>query len=158
MARGETLGMHGSEFLTISFVAILLCGATGETHQPIGGAHVVISGNGDLNIPADRLKAVQESALKGSGAAAHRLAMYYTYVKSDHVSGTHWETIAAENGSPIAMSSLGTRLEIERKSPDDDIRARFWLERAKAAGNVTAKKKLEVLNGEARKSGVGTPN
>lgn len=111
-----------------------------------GQSVVVISGNEDLRIPDDQIRSLQEEALSGSGETAHRLASFYFYVKLDKMSGMRWATIAAENGFPLAMSSLGARLMIDQKNPDSAIRAKFWLERARSAGEPTAQSLLDELH------------
>jgi TPR repeat protein len=111
---------------------------------------VTISGNGDLQIPQNQIPLLEDKALRGSGDAAHKLASFYFFVKSNRAAGLYWETISAENGNSLAMCSLGSYMIAEKKGYKTDLRARFWIERAKKAGIATAILLLRQLDRDRR--------
>jgi hypothetical protein len=104
-----------------------------------------VGGNEDLVISENELPVVREEALCGSGQAAKRLSLYYEFVKIDHT----WATIGAENGRADGMYAAGFYLA-HQEGRENAIRARFWLERAKAAGVTLAEGALRELDAKER--------
>lgn len=142
--------IRSREIYLLGLISIFL--ATASLADPLGiiGSEVVISANAGLDISSEKLNIFKNDALSGSGAAAHKLASFYYFVKRDRAMGLYWETIAAEDGNPMAMASLGFHMAVEEKGHQTDLRARFWLERAKAAGESTAKVELDALDRDGR--------
>jgi hypothetical protein len=73
------------------------------------------------------------------------LSLYYEFVKIDHT----WATIGAENGRADGMYAAGFYLA-HQEGRENAIRARFWLERAKAAGVTLAEGALRELDAKER--------
>ena len=73
------------------------------------------------------------------------MARYWFFAKDDRPNGMYWETIAAEDGDPEAMVTLAQRQMLEGRR-ESDMRARFWLNRARAAGNARARTVLQELD------------
>jgi len=109
-----------------------------------------VSGNEDLTIPEGDITSLQYQALQGSGSAALRLSLFYLFVKYDNVKGMYWTTISAEDGDPKGMYSLGVYLIQQNSDHASALRARFWLERAKAAGNPLASEVLHEMDKQGR--------
>jgi len=57
-----------------------------------------LMGNADLNINPQDFSSVQTAALQGDKNAAHRLAQYYSFIKSNLEESFFWTNVAAENG------------------------------------------------------------
>lgn len=105
--------------------------------------------NSGLALPANEIPALEEAALRGSGTSAFRLSQHYGYVR-DHLSSSYWLTIAAEDGDPVAMHNLAYQLlygrDPKEKTPrKDEIRARFWLERAVQQGSGPSRDLLREM-------------
>lgn len=90
-------------------------------------------GNRPFLIPEAEIPKLQEQALKGSGAAAYRLAQYYDFAVFDYEQGLYWITLAAENGDIRGVYGLGVALA-RSQSDRDKVRARYWLEKARREG------------------------
>ena len=105
--------------------------------------------NAGFDLPRDEIPGLQEAALRGSGTSALRLSHYYGYTH-DHPAAMRWLTIAAEDGDPAGMYNLAYRLldgrdPKETTSREDEIRARFWLERLATAGDGPAREMLREM-------------
>ena len=109
--------------------------------------------NAGLDIPQNEIPVLQESALRGDGKAALRLAQFYGY-KGDSVADRYWLTISAEDGNAVGMNNLGVHLfqgfgkKWEKTDRKDSIRARFWLERAVQEGSPVARAWLKDMGDE----------
>jgi TPR repeat protein len=103
-----------------------------------------VIGNAGLVVPHADMPALRDEALAGSPDAALRLYRHYKAIAVDSEQARHWARIAAENGSPIGQYSFAFEL-LERKAPDDGVRARFWLRRAAEQGNTRAREVLNAL-------------
>jgi TPR repeat protein len=115
----------------------------------IGSAHDggQAAGSSQYAIPLDQLKTVERAALLGDATAAHRLAGYDLLCGNSERGREEafWTEIAAQNGHPTSQYNLGCRLSYSR-SPRDVLRSRFWLEKARANGNASAKKLLAAMD------------
>lgn len=101
-----------------------------------------IMGNQKYVLDPPEIPRLQEEALKGSGDAAVRLAMFYNLVALDLNEGFYWMTIAAENGSGMGMYSLGQFLRA-RGDTQSKVRARYWFERVVKEGPPPLAKQAE---------------
>jgi TPR repeat protein len=101
-----------------------------------------IMGNQKYVIEPAELPRVQDDALKGSGEAALRLAMFYNFVVLDLNAGHYWLTIAAENGSVMGMYNLGQNLRAQGDR-QSKLRARYWFERVVKEGQQPLAKQAE---------------
>jgi TPR repeat protein len=139
--------MRPSRALVVIVALLAACGTAASGFDSL--AVKTVGGNDDLVIPENELPAVREQALRGSGEAAKKLSSYYDFVKMDYAAGLYWATIGAENGDAVEMYNVGVSLAHEQ-GRENDIRSRFWLERAKAAGSTLAEKKLRELDAKER--------
>ncbi len=116
--------------------------------------------NAGFDIPVKDIPALEEAALRGSGTSALKLAQFYGPLKQDSAKYLYWITVSAENGDPIGMHNLAYHLLYgkdvqergfklghyqETKDRKDQIRARFWLERAAQAGSSHSRELLNEL-------------
>ena len=101
-------------------------------------------GNQSLVLTDAEIKALEPQALKGSAEAAKRLCDFYDFVRMDRVKSMFWAQIAAENGGRINEYNYGFMLH-EDSNPNNQQRARFWLERAARAGDKEAEELLKEL-------------
>jgi len=74
-------------------------------------------------------------ALRGNRKAAQLLGKYYSEIKVDDELSEYWYRIGAQNGSPECQYILG-QIMIAREDEFDQIRGRFWLDRAIKNGNM----------------------
>jgi|HubBroStandDraft_1064217.scaffolds.fasta_scaffold31324_2 TPR repeat protein len=139
--------MKPSGVLVMIVAMLCACGTSvsGLDNRPVK----TVGGNEDLVILESDLPAVREQALRGSGEAAKKLSSYYEFVKMDHAAGLYWTTIGAENGDVIEMYNAGVFLTRE-EGHENTIRARFWFQRAKAAGVAEAEEQLRKLDTKER--------
>ena len=85
--------------------------------------------NQSLVLSDVEIKALEPQALRGSAEAAQRLCDFYDFVRMDRMERMFWAQIAAENGGHINEYNYGFMLH-EDTNPRNQMRARFWLERA----------------------------
>jgi TPR repeat protein len=117
-----------------------------------------VMGNADLDVKAGDLPALREEALQGRPDAAHRLALYYNFIRLDLEESYFWTTVAAENGDARSQNTLGDMLIDESFAPlrgkfykeysteeSRRIRAIYWFKKAAENGDNYAKRELERL-------------
>lgn len=121
--------------LLVIAVAML---SSSESQAPLPAFH-------GLQIPLDEINSKKAEALRGSGLAAFQLYNYYDVVRLDREESLFWVTISAENDYPSGMYALGFRLT-ERANPNDQMRARYWLEKAEKNGVPLAHDLLNRMN------------
>ena len=92
-----------------------------------------IMANQKYVIPASEIPRLEEEALRGSAESAYRLGMFHSMIMLDRKASEYWLTVAAENGSILAMYNLAVTLQ-SRPDPHAKPRARFWLEQVVKAG------------------------
>jgi TPR repeat protein len=56
------------------------------------------------------------------------------YARRDHEAAFKWLKKSAEGGNAVAMWQLGEAMSVGRGCQVDDVQAREWYDRAKAAG------------------------
>jgi TPR repeat protein len=125
-------------FLLIA--GILAAGCAAEADAPLK------NGAEDPSAEAARdLEVTEDEALAGDQLAAAYLQAVYS--KTDQDLYLYWLKIGAENGHSISQYNLAFELWAHGNSLEDDqIRAKFWLGRAAAAGDSEATAVLARLN------------
>jgi TPR repeat protein len=116
----------------VLFGAIFAVGCTSEASAP---GRMEAKG---LAVDAARdLEVTKDEALAGDQIAAALLQTVYS--KTDHERYRYWLEIGAENGHSISQYNLAFELWAHGNAPEaDQIRAKFWLGRAAAAGDSQA--------------------
>ena len=93
---------------------------------------------GALTTPEEcNLACTMDRALAGDGQSALKMAEESTRTQSPEIVET-WYRIAAENGNAEGQLAYAKILITGSRHQQDCIRAKFWLERASAAGNSVA--------------------
>jgi TPR repeat protein len=99
-----------------------------------------------FDLSAEQLTDLTKRAKEhGDAEAAFRVYEYYDYSSTDRNSESnviYYLRIAATNGNAVAQYNLAVRLVVDR-DPAKYEDAKFWLEKAAAAGNGDAKKGLQ---------------
>ena len=118
--------------------ALAACNAALMAPSPVSGGEKppgapAAVGNQSFYMSQADIPRLQDQALSGSGAAAYRLAQHYGFAAFDHEEELYWMSVAAENGDVRAAYGFGLLLS-HRGSERDKARARYWLTRAKEAG------------------------
>jgi hypothetical protein len=101
--------------------------------------------NEALRISEEDINQIKIDALRGSVKAADRLEKHYAFVMLDNRDALYWSQIQAENGGPDDQYSYGFELSTDDKSTFGQIRARYWLTRAKEGGNSYADDVLKEM-------------
>ena len=124
-----------SAIFLFTMVACVDTSASNETtEQP---ALQTPSTTAERSLSNEDVALLQTRAANGSGEDAYKLSMYYMQ-KGDISDFRHWLQISAENGFPSGMHAFGLYLSInafgDTPTHDSQIRAKYWLTRAKDAG------------------------
>lgn len=82
--------------------------------------------------------------MEGDASAAFKLFEFHMFVARDRANAIYWLRHAAKNGHVIAQYNLGSLL-IEENDPVLKGEALAWLEKAAAAGDADARRKLSKL-------------
>jgi TPR repeat protein len=101
--------------------------------------------NSDAWIPMAERPKLEAKALAGDGDAAIKLATFYELIPMSDKDGTYWYTIAAEDGSPVGEYNLGFMLSNGGRDYNN-MRAIFWLNKAKADGVKEAAVLLDIMS------------
>lgn len=118
------------------------------------------STNKGMNISCREIAMFEVNALAGSQEFAVRLLNFFIGIQAVFLphekswrDRLYWSTVAAQNGSPSDMYTLGVYLTdkgvLDRpKNPDFKLRGRFWIRKSAGEGNTSAKVVLDRLNSE----------
>ena len=129
--------------LSIFVLAALLLSASAQSQDDKSDVKV-IGLEADLDLRSDQVVTLTDEALRGSGEAGLRLALYYANVKLDLSKSEYWTHISAENGNAVAQYNEWVELSQSEKA-DDRKRALFWLRKSAAQGNGTAQRELKDI-------------
>lgn len=120
----------------------------GDNSPDLSKPGIAMNLNAGLDIPANDIPSLEESALGGSGGSALRLALFHRFIRHDWAQYSYWITISAENNDPAGTYDLAYLLVYgrdvkPRKDRKNAIRARFWLPRSAEQGCEEAKEVLK---------------
>lgn len=92
----------------------------------------------------EQIPVLQKEALHSNGKSAWLLGKYYFYTKKDTNNYIYWMKISAEDGYSPGMYEYGVQFR-DSNNPEEIKIARYWLQKAKDAGEPYAAFELEHL-------------
>ena len=118
-----------------ALIALAMCAGISTADSSPKPVDIPMAPGSDVDVfslTAVELAHHSEAALAGDADSGTCLANYYSFLRFNDPRRNYWITIAAENGSGIAMLMLAFYLE-NSHGQDDHSRASFWRKRAVSA-------------------------
>jgi TPR repeat protein len=128
---------------SIVFASTVLLGALGCQHDPMTYPALREQGMAYELTQRDREK-LELRANANDADASFRLSEFYLYARREERIGLRWLRLSAEQGHIIAQNNLAIRL-LATKDPYSKQEGIMWLERAAAAGDELARKRLSQI-------------
>jgi TPR repeat protein len=99
------------------------------------------------NLDSNQIKNLSDSAQKGSGEAALKLANYFEYYQKNRKKSLSWFTISAEKGNAMGQYNLAFYMLNDNLNTIGGKDARYWLNQASKQGFKQADTLLIKLSG-----------